>query len=305
MGKNGVLSLDDNSLTVPMSIKKQYLMFDKLYVEETTLAVANGSIDRAILKQLHPAIQKTVLAARLSNSLFQHNLMNINYLQEQGFIEARDIKAEILKVAETDIFNEVKSLITSYKLPSEGTNPYGNTQYCDRMTRVLSLILKNHYEEDVYPLLLVPPPKADSSKKNMVLNFALSEIPEPDESISWEQLSDFKSDPDTMKKYYGLTKWINDVSRTEKPFHEIEEEYKYLYYEYLRQYEIHKLKHSMGFVEILVGAALDIISHNFSVTSFKSGLFSVWKKEVDLLEAETKFLGREIAYIYKAKQQFT
>jgi hypothetical protein len=115
---------------------------------------------------------------------------------------------------------------------------------------------------------------------------------------------DFKSDPDTMKKFYALINWTNEVSRKQVTISEIEDEYRFLYHDYASQYELHKLKSKQGILEVIVTAAIDAFSSGLGVGVIKTALFSLFKKEMSLMEAESKFTGREVAYIYKASEKF-
>jgi len=83
---------------------------------------------------------------------------------------------------------------------------------------------------------------------------------------------------------------------------EIEEKYKELFFEYTDRFRIHKMKHKAGILEIVATVATKIATLKFDEAS--NALFSIIKKEVNLLEAESSFPGREIAYIHKAKETF-
>lgn len=70
--------------------------------------------------------------------------------------------------------------------------------------RALSIHLCNN-TRDAYPIFLngyeydFP-----TGKKDLMLKFALTQMPEPDENVSWEQILEFREDGDTQKNIMHL-----------------------------------------------------------------------------------------------------
>jgi hypothetical protein len=291
MAKTGVLSVSPNLLCRVIPLKRFYLLFDKLYIESSTFQNAIGMLlanNKPSTIETNPKNLREYIIDDDNFNVVINNIEGIGFLKKEGFL---DIQGIVVK-SNTNILDD-------YLLSLEGTLD----EIFDQTARTLSLVKQIEDEEDTYPLLICPPKEKSPGKKTSVANFILSNIPEPNESVSWEQLKDFKSDPDTMRKYYALIKWINEVARKEITPSEVEEEYKYLYHEYVNQYKIHKLKYNLGVLETIVTAAIDVLSGPLGVGPISTSLFSIWKQNLNLLEAETRFTGREVAYIYKVEQK--
>lgn len=143
---------------------------------------------------------------------------------------------------------------------------------------------------------------SDKTKRHLVYKFLLQTVPEPKDSVSWEQILDFKRDMNVQKKYYRLVNWINEVSNGELPINEIEEKYKELLFEYSDMFRIHKMRYKLGIVELITKIGSEIATLQFSKAH--ESFFSIFKQEVNLLEAESNFVGKQVAYIHKLRQNF-
>ena len=317
MYKSGCLSISPISIHEPIALKKYFLMFDKLWVEKSSLAYSEYTIDSiytsfktildsagmAYIPPIHfieEIMQKQTTQQQIVN------LNNIQHLRETGFLEVFDFKLELFRASNNQSLFEIGYLLGTH-VPEEYeiiSNPTENLNiFPDLATRGFTIIRQSQ-EEDMCSILLQVNNKLKIGKKENVLRFLLSEIPEPTENVSWEQLVEFKADPQTMGKYYALIKWINEVARKDLTINEIKDEYNYLYYEYMNQYKIHKIKYTTGVLEVLMTAAIDVLSGQLGIAGVSTSLFNIWKQNLNLLEAETKFTGREVAYIYKAKGTF-
>ncbi len=157
----------------------------------------------------------------------------------------------------------------------------------------MSLILEDNEEYRVIPILRNSLQKFKSSREEQVVNIMMGHFPQPDDTVSWEQLSDFKKDPDTLASYYNLGEWINEICRKEYSRHEIIDKFNHLYHQYEQQYRIHKLKCKTGILEKLFTGTMDAIAGNFGQAIITT-LFSLSRAHTNLLEAESKFAGREV-----------
>lgn len=128
----------------------------------------------------------------------------------------------------------------------------------------------------------------------------------PADTVSWEQIMDFKADLDSKAKYYALINWINETSKSNLSFSEIEDKFKYLYHEYCQLYERHKMATKFNNIEVLITGAIDIISNIATARagSLLSTLYKIKKENLQLLKDERSFSGRELAYIHKVNNTF-
>ena len=306
MGKLAILPIDYHSIQQPLNFKKQILLFDKIIIEKESLGLAKTFVDFAI---------KTG-NANVNRSNYTFNNQNVEYLQQEGLLEFDTINKAITVSVDSEeaLFmqsmaieaNEINILNSQLKNgnPDTLTKLKGLLKQLPvSFARALSIRLKTEGLE-AYPLYENEPDYSPYGKKAQILKFVLSQIPEPDDSVSWEQIIEFRKDPATLQKYYTLITWVNEVSKGEFNLSEIEEKYKALYYDYSEQYRIHNIKNKQGTIEILVTAAIDVISQQITSTTVSTSLFSIWKRQINLLDAELKFIGREVAYIHKIEQKF-
>lgn len=144
------------------------------------------------------------------------------------------------------------------------------------------------------------------NRKHSVLAMLLNKIPMLNDDTSWEAILEFKSDEDIKRKFYALINWVNDVAAGNLSQNEIEDKYNFLYNEYVNQLKLHKQKTQETKFEVLVNAPLSTIE-NIAKINFSKLLepfFKIRRAELDLLEAETKITGRELAYIYDVNKKF-
>ncbi len=145
----------------------------------------------------------------------------------------------------------------------------------------------------------------DSERKSSVVQIVLREVPMPKASVSWEKILEFRSDPDSISKLLTLRDWVTEVSHSNLTSEEIRDKTEYLMDQYRLHIKLHKLKTTAGLLETIVKGSTDILEDiaKFKISKLMEGLFSARRREIELLEAELKAPGREIAYIVKAKEQ--
>lgn len=82
---------------------------------------------------------------------------------------------------------------------------------------------------DAYPILpadiCLP---EDTSAKNEVIRIVLNALPVPDEQTSWEQIIEYRDDPDSQSKFLDLRNWMTEIARNELTPNEAEEKLEYL-----------------------------------------------------------------------------
>jgi hypothetical protein len=175
----------------------------------------------------------------------------------------------------------------------------------DMHARLDSLELSKTHDDEFYPILKSDKSFIKNEKKADVIKFILSNIPQPDDSVSWEQIIDFRNDKETRLKYLALINWINDIARLGLSVNEIKEKYEYLYFEYKKSYERHNMKSAMGTFEILVAASVSFFTVNIPLTlNLASNFLKVGTTVMNLFQEEVNIPGKEIAYIIEANRVF-
>ncbi|MFT3747116.1 MAG: hypothetical protein QM768_02320 [Agriterribacter sp.] len=175
-------------------------------------------------------------------------------------------------------------------------------------SQVVALIFSESSHADTF--IAVIPQELQTSSANttqhLVTEFILRKLPEPSFSTSWEQIIDFRSDPDVRNKYLSLITWINKGATTEANLKHFFDEYEYLYSEYMKSFNLHKMQYNDSFLSVFINSV-----DNFTSSAIKGrflsalkGLLSFREKRIEMLEAETKLIGREISYIFHATEKF-
>jgi hypothetical protein len=176
-------------------------------------------------------------------------------------------------------------------------------------SRCFEQLTKLNTEEYYFPILLSTRTLGklfEGDKQSPVIRILLQNIPQPDLSVSWDHVLEFKSDPSIKVKYHALINWVNDISKITMTTPEIEEKFLYLLHDYGEQYRIHKLKQKMGKIELYVTGVVGIVEKLVKLkwSEIAKTFFSLHKEDLYFLEAETKFKSREIAYIHAAQEKF-
>lgn len=176
-------------------------------------------------------------------------------------------------------------------------------------TRMASISLRDLHGLDAYPVFflpVLPMPIAQRNKKQQVANICFKALPIPDDSTPWEQIIEYRSDPDSQSKFLALRYWMSEVARAELTPAEVEEKLEYLVNQYQKHMKLHRMKTNVGTLETVVTTGAEVLG---DLVSFKWGkaaeaLFSLKRRQVALLEGELTAPGNEVAYIVKARETF-
>lgn len=173
-------------------------------------------------------------------------------------------------------------------------------------TKIAAFFLNRFAVDNGFPLLETYNTNiVTGGAKTNVLEVVLNKLPIPSDDISNEQIIEFRSDPDSRGKFNALRVWMQDISRKDYSQKEISERIESLIYEYETHLKLHKLKFSHGSMRVFVTSALEILE-NLATLKFSKvvdSMFSLQSKEIDLLEAQLKAPGKEIAYIVDANNK--
>jgi hypothetical protein len=183
-----------------------------------------------------------------------------------------------------------------------------STSLSEVILRPLNNYLRDNDQIDTVPLPylnfdLFP---SNETSKESVVQIVLKEFPLPDDSVSWEKIIDFRCDPDSFGKFLAIRSWMSDVAKSNLSPIEIEQKIEYLLHEYRHHMKVHKMKVNASALETFVVSAAEFVENLVKLNFGKvaKGLFAIKNRNVQLLEAELKAPGREIALIAKAKETF-
>lgn len=175
--------------------------------------------------------------------------------------------------------------------------------------RRLSVQLRVLNGVEACPVLsdIVPQLPLQRPEKSETVAVTFNALPIPDESVPWEQIIEYRSDPDSQSKFLALRHWMSEVARAELAPAEVEEKLEYLIDQYQRHMKLHRMKTNVGTLETIVTTGTEFLG---DLVSFKWGkaaeaLFSLKRRHVALLEGELTAPGNEVAYIVKARETFS
>lgn len=173
------------------------------------------------------------------------------------------------------------------------------------LTRMYSTHLRN-IGFDAYPILTKEIAPIDESPKHHVMQIVLTGLPVPDEQASWEQILEFRSDPDSKNKFLDLRHWMSEMARAALTPAELEEKLEYLMSQYQRHMQLHKMKTKAGVLETTVVSTGEIVENLVKIKWGKLAkmFFSVKQRRLALLEGELTSPGSEIAYVIKTRETF-
>ena len=174
--------------------------------------------------------------------------------------------------------------------------------------RLLSLQLREKYCADAYPFASLPFIATEPflQGKAETINIILSVLPLPDGLTPWESILDFREDDDFRKCRWGLRAWMSDVARGQLSAIEIKERIEWLSYQHEKLMKIHKIKAGVGVLETIVTSTAEVIENLLQIRFEKAArsLFSFKRARLSLMEAEIASPGKEVAYIFKVREQY-
>jgi hypothetical protein len=187
----------------------------------------------------------------------------------------------------------------------------------DYYTRGLSIQLRILEGLDTYPVLLgsIPPAnQPNTSSVNDVIEITLKALPVPDEDTPWESIINFRNDSMAQKKFLALRNWINEVARMKLEPKEVAIKLEALISDYRHYMEIHRIKTRLDTLRTIVVADIGFITSGWLaglgavpgiIGMVVTPLYSIRQGRIALLEKELEAPGREIAYIVKAREEFS
>lgn len=304
----GFKNLDYFHIATETNLKRDLLYFDELFIDEDAFNLwtyfANDS------KQL--AVDK-----------LKYDLDEIDYLNKIGLVtiekkqkyfgnipQLNDLELHILDrdflEQETDIVKQFMNLLL-----------IGNLE-TNINTRIICSFLNENEIFNIKPIVEIRAIQEYSKiyseisknldvKKTDVLNLVLRKMPVPSDSVSWEEIIDFKENTDLKKYRLGLMDWVNEIGNSSLNIIEIEQKLEYLLASYEDSLIKQKMKYEMGTAELIITTSLKVLENTVKLRWSEAAktIFDLKKRNVDLLIGETKAPGREVAYFNKVNKKFT
>lgn len=235
---------------------------------------------------------------------------NLEYLVQEGKI-IFDYKILTKGNTFNDIHKQVTPIIESKINQNKKPSIVEYLELCNLCHDLKTRIISTSYDESkftavpcnssIYEIENITNIKAETY--NLILeDFPIVNV----DKISWEQIFDFKNDPETYNSIWGLRNWITNLSKSNKSINEIEEEYRYLKYKYEQAIKIHKLKTGNSIFQTTIQTGAELLE-NIAKLEFRkiSDLFFKFKEnKISLMESELKNDGNQFSYLFKIKEKF-
>lgn len=148
--------------------------------------------------------------------------------------------------------------------------------------------------------------KAGVTEQTDVLNIAINSITYPDDSVPWDDLVEFKNDPETKERFIRLKRWAKKVATQSLDHREIQEEIDDLLFEYNLHMNHFKFKKNQATLQNLLVTTGNIVENllKFKFGKIASDVFSIKKSRMELLNEERKAPGNELAYLSSVSDRY-
>ena len=295
----GVIDIDPWFAIDDDSLKKYLVYFDKLYYTLRS-RVALENFCNTLPEGKNKFIEKIKEIEVLENEglIFE-------YTDEQANLDQKILHpTEILKYKEKAY--ELSSQFSTKNKPFDETfrDFLGRFREVGQLeVRIKSSALNNRNNESYIPIM-------KSKYHNFrdeelystckVISVLIKQFPTISIKTNLEDFIAFKNDPSTVLKLARLRDWVLEISKKDYSEKEIEQKIEYLLREYSKQLEIHKLKYNVGTLETFITTTLEILENVVKLNFSKAAktVFEIGNRDLNLLEAEQKLVGKELALIH-------
>jgi hypothetical protein len=137
------------------------------------------------------------------------------------------------------------------------------------------------------------------------LRVTINSLPLPSNDSPWEDVLNFKKDM-RDNKLWDLHRFLRDLSTKRQTEAEIKDDIEWTLNEYGKAMRLHRLKFAQSAIEVYLIPALEILENlmKFKWSEIAKALLSAGKREIEMLEEESKLPGRECGYIFHAQERF-
>lgn len=235
---------------------------------------------------------------------------NLEYL-----IQEKKIIFDYDELSNANAYNEIHKQITPIiesKLNESKTQNTSNFyNLCNLCHDLKTRIISTSYNDNKFTA--IPCNNSIYSIENItnikveIYNLILQDFPIIEvNDLKWEQIFDFKNDPETYNSIWGLRNWITNISKSNKNIGEIEEEYRYLKYKYEQAIKIHKLKTSNNIFQTAIQTSAELLE-NIAKLEFRKLTdlcFKFKENKISLMDAELNSEGNQFSYLFKLNNKF-
>lgn len=133
-----------------------------------------------------------------------------------------------------------------------------------------------------------------------VMKFSLV-LPVPDDSVSWDEILEYRNDPDFPNRFFELREWMSDVACGSLTGVEAGEKLEVLLDRYRRLLQAHQMQINWTRMEAYVVTTSDVLKDLDAMSQRGSMLFSVEGRRLALLEGELTAAGSVVGFVIQGK----
>lgn len=302
-------------------LKKDLLFFDRLYIiglNEVLFEISNADSRRIARPYIDFIIydfyRRFYSEVKNVSEYLEYLINELKYLIDQGKVILN--YKEVIPHFDADQLKscfDLSTKISNYALNTKPKieNEIGFTNFISLMHE-LSIRQKTYYidqnkDVDAYPIIeKFTPINELETKKQEIIKIAINNIPLPDDKTSWEQIFDFKNDPESKNNLLGLKTWINKIAKSNLNIKECEEEFEYLLNKYDRAIKLHKLKMQSSILETVIVGGAELLENiaKLKLGKIANSIFKARREQIELMEVELKSEGSELSYLLKTRNEF-
>lgn len=217
-------------------------------------------------------------------------------------------------------FKKLPSLIESgIEGNEEAIGSAGSSFFLSNYYRIkeIAFLLREVKNMDAYPVFTLPcgcsPVENPIATKNEVVEISLKTLPTPDYLTPWEQILEYRDDPDSKIKFTRLRNWMSKVAKVENKPSEVEEEIADLINDYSQHMNKYKIKTKLETLRTIVVAEVGLFTGGWLtgigtlplIGILATPLYSIKQRQVEITAEELKAPGREVAYIVESNESFS
>jgi hypothetical protein len=139
-----------------------------------------------------------------------------------------------------------------------------------------------------------------------VIKVVLTRLPEPDDSVPWEKVFDFRDDPENQGYLNGLRVWMREASRGALTATELAEKLEWLIHQREQHLRAHNIAQNQGTFGATFIASMEIIENlsKLKLGAVAKGIVALSNRKAELLKTEMSAPANEIAYLVRARDRF-
>ena len=142
----------------------------------------------------------------------------------------------------------------------------------------------------------------ESASSHDVVKIVLHALPVPAAHVPWEQIIDYRNDPESQKQFLQVKDCICEIARGNVAAMYAEETLRYLLNRHGQQLELHGIQLANIGLQVFVVTTADVVASltGLSWSQDAQSSCSVEHRKLALLEGESTSPGSEVAYVIDA-----